>query len=184
MEMLQPLGGLPAYCTANDIIFLAGGWGAAYDFGFSDVCRKISEAWRAGKVISEVCHGPLGLLRALDEDGRPLVEGRRLTAVTDKQIRELGIETTLQHPERELRSSGARFESETAFRDFFPSRVVVDGRLVTGQNQNTANNHATGDDMRYGRQTLIQHEVYDACLRMPSRNIINLASYGNNTDIP
>lgn len=122
---------------AYDIIFLSGGWGAAYDLGTSETLgRKISEAWAAGKVIGGVCHGPLGLLLAKDETGEPLVKGRRLTAVTDKQVEQLGISMTPQHPERELRSAGALFESETALQDMFANHVVVDGRLVTGQNQN------------------------------------------------
>ncbi|MEW5825896.1 MAG: type 1 glutamine amidotransferase domain-containing protein [Candidatus Bipolaricaulota bacterium] len=120
-----------------DIIFLAGGWGAAYDLGYSEVLgQKMSEAYAAGAVIGGVCHGPLGLLNAVDENGAPLVEGRRITAVTDKQVRELRIEITPQHPERELRAAGALFESDTAFRDFFANHVVVDGRIVSGQNQN------------------------------------------------
>lgn len=123
--------------TGYDIIYLAGGWGAAYDLGFSEVLgRKISQAYAAGKVIGGVCHGPLGLLLAKDEKGAPLVEGRSLTAVTDKQVKELGITMTPQHPERELRAAGAQFESQTAFRDIFANHVVVDRRLVTGQNQN------------------------------------------------
>ncbi|MDP3231261.1 MAG: type 1 glutamine amidotransferase domain-containing protein [Myxococcales bacterium] len=120
-----------------DIIFLAGGWGAAYDLGQSEVLgRKISEAWAAGKVVGGVCHGPLGLLQARDESGNPLVKGRRVTGVTDKQVEELGISITPMHPERELRAAGAQFEGATAFRDFFANHIVVDGRLVTGQNQN------------------------------------------------
>jgi putative intracellular protease/amidase len=123
--------------TNYDIIYLAGGWGAAYDLGFSEVLgRKISQAYGAGKVIGGICHGPLGLLLARDEKGVSLVKGRRLTAVTDKQVRELGITMTPQHPERELRAAGVQFESQTAFRDFFANHSVVDGRLVTGQNQN------------------------------------------------
>ncbi len=123
--------------TQYDIIFLAGGWGAAYDLGQSPVLgRKMSEAWAAGKVIGGVCHGPLGMLQAVDEIGQPLVKGRRLTAVTNKQVEELGISITPMHPERELRAADAVFESATAFRDFFANHVVVDGRLVTGQNQN------------------------------------------------
>jgi putative intracellular protease/amidase len=123
--------------TRYDVIYLAGGWGAAYDLGFSKVLgRKITEAYAAGKVVGGVCHGPLGLLLARDENGRPLVEGRRMTAVTDKQVEELGITMTPQHPERELRAAGALFESATAFRDVFAHHVVTDGRLVTGQNQN------------------------------------------------
>ena len=31
--------------------------------------------------------------------GRPLVEGRRVTGVTDKQVLELGIDSTPHHPE-------------------------------------------------------------------------------------
>jgi len=123
--------------TQYDIIFLAGGWGAAYDLGYSEVLgRKISEAYAAEVVIGGVCHGLLGLLNAVDKNGNPLVEGRRITAVTDKQVRELRIDITPQHPERELRAAGALFESDTAFRDFFASHVVVDGRIVSGQNQN------------------------------------------------
>ena len=123
--------------TGYDVIYLAGGWGAAYDLGASEVLgRKITEAYGAGKVVGGVCHGPLGLLLAKDERGAPLVKGRRLTAVTDKQIRELGISMTPQHPERELRTAGAVFEGKTAFRDMFANHSVVDGRLVTGQNQN------------------------------------------------
>jgi putative intracellular protease/amidase len=123
--------------TRYDLIYLAGGWGAAYDLGTSEVLgRKISEAYRAGRVIGGVCHGPLGLLLAKDEKGNPLVKDRRLTAVTDKQIRELRITRTPQHPERELRAAGAFFEGKSAFRDMFANHSVADGRLVTGQNQN------------------------------------------------
>lgn len=123
--------------TRYDIIFLAGGWGAAYDLGTSVVLgQKITQAWAAGKVIGGVCHGPLGLLNAEETNGAPLVKGKHLTAVTDRQVEQLGITLTPQHPERELRAAGAVFESSTAFRDFFATHTTVDGRLVTGQNQN------------------------------------------------
>jgi putative intracellular protease/amidase len=120
-----------------DVVFLSGGWGAAFDFGFSDgLAAKITEANAQGKIIGGVCHGPLGLLNAKDVAGEPLVKGRRISAVTDKQVRELGIQSTPHHPERELRRAGAVFESITRFRDPFANHWVVDGNLVTGQNQN------------------------------------------------
>ena len=120
-----------------DIIFLAGGWGAAYDLGTSAVLgEQITQAWAAGRVIGGVCHGPLGLLKAVDTDGQPLVRGKHLTAVTDLQVQQLGINFTPQHPERDLRAAGALFESESAVRNFLAQHVVADGRLVTGQNQN------------------------------------------------
>lgn len=125
-------------CTAYDIVYFAGGWGAAFDLGQSEeVGVAVSAAYAAGLVIGGICHGPLGLLRARRPDGRLLVEGRRLTAVTDRQIHQLGIEITPLHPESALRAAGARFEGRThPVRDFFANHFVVDGDLVTGQNQN------------------------------------------------
>jgi putative intracellular protease/amidase len=120
-----------------DAVFLAGGWGAAFDFEQSpELGRLLLQADDAGAVIGGVCHGPLGLLAARRGNGQPLVNGRRMTAVTDKQVDELGITHTPRHPERDLRAAGAKFESSTRFRDIFASHVVADGRLVTGQNQN------------------------------------------------
>ena len=123
--------------TDYDLVYLAGGWGAAFDFGFSDdLAEAVTEANAAGKVIGGVCHGPLGLRNAKATDGRPLVEGRKVTAVTDKQVHELGIDSTPHHPETELRAMGADFEAAHRFRDPFANHWVVDGNLVTGQNQN------------------------------------------------
>ena len=122
-----------------DIIFMSGGWGAAYDLGTSEVLgEKISEAHAEGILLGSVCHGALGFLMATDVDGSPLVEDLTITGVTDKQVEELGIGITPQHPETELRALGANFVSDTAFRDFFATYVAVDGNIVTGQNQNSS----------------------------------------------
>lgn len=135
--------------TQYDIIFLAGGWGAAYDLGYSEVLgQKISEAYYAQTpIIGGVCHGVLGLINAKDRDGNLLIAGRRMTGVTDRQIKQLGIEITPLHPEAALRKAGVIYESGTAFRDFFATHVVVDdeGRFVTGQNQNSG--HETAQKM-------------------------------------
>lgn len=121
-----------------DLVYFAGGWGAAFDLGQSELLgQRVSEAHAAGRVIGGICHGPLGLLRARRPDGGLLVEGRRMTAVTDRQIRQLGVSITPLHPESALRAAGARFEcAHHRLRDFFANHYVVDGDLVTGQNQN------------------------------------------------
>ena len=135
--------------TQYDAIFLSGGWGAAYDLGYSEVlAEKISAAYYAETpIIGSVCHGALGLINALDRDGNKLIAGRRMTGVTDRQIKQLGIEITPQHPETELRKAGALFESQTKLIDFFATHVVVDDerRFVTGQNQNSG--HETAHQM-------------------------------------
>ena len=125
-----------------DIVFISGGWGAAYDLAqTAAMAEKVSEAFYGERtaVIGGVCHGVLGLINAKDKEGNTLIAGRRMTGVTDKQIRELGIEMTPLHPETELRRVGAHYESQTAFRDIFATHVAVDDeqRFVTGQNQNS-----------------------------------------------
>lgn len=128
--------------TRYDVVFLAGGWGAAYDLAQSDVlARKISDAYYSEKktIIGSVCHGALGLVNAKDKDGNLLIEGRKMTGVTNKQLEALNISFTPKHPETELKKAGAIFESSAAFIDFFATHVSVDDeqRFVTGQNQNS-----------------------------------------------
>ena len=125
-----------------DIVFISGGWGAAYDLAQSPVlAAKVSESYYGDKaaVIGGVCHGVLGLVNARAHDDKLLIAGRRMTGVTDKQIKELGIEITPMHPETELRKAGVIYESQTAFRDMLATHVTVDDeqRFVTGQNQNS-----------------------------------------------
>lgn len=120
-----------------DIIFLAGGWGAAYDFGQSETLGKlITEANIQNKLIGSVCHGALGLIKAKDENGNPLIQNRTITGVTNKQIKELKITETPLHPETELRNLNANFKSQTKFKDILANLVVEDQNIITGQNQN------------------------------------------------
>jgi putative intracellular protease/amidase len=137
-KLMQSVAIADVDVTRYDVIYFAGGWGAAFDLGQSEeLGRKVSEAYAAGRVLGGICHGPLGLLRARRPDGELIVKGRRLTAVTDKQIHELGIELTPLHPETALRQAGALFEAQHhPARDFFANHFVADGDLITGQNQN------------------------------------------------
>ena len=125
-----------------DIVFISGGWGAAYDLAQSEVlAEQISNVYYSDKqaIIGGVCHGVLGLVNAKDQQGNLLIAGRKMTGVTDKQIKQLGIEITHLHPETELRKAGVIFESQTKFIDFLATHVSVDKeqRFVTGQNQNS-----------------------------------------------
>ena len=125
-----------------DLVFISGGWGAAYDLAQSPIlAEKISQAYYGPKqaVLGAVCHGVLGFVNAKDQAGNLLVSGKAMTGVSDKQVSELGIELTPLHPETELRKAGAQYEKQTAFLDIFATHVVVDDeqRFVTGQNQNS-----------------------------------------------
>jgi putative intracellular protease/amidase len=122
-----------------DVIFMSGGWGAAYDLGRStELADVVTKANTKDAVIGSVCHGVLGLINAKAKDGSSLIAGRNVTGVTDLQIKQLGIEMTPLHPETELRKANANYEANTAFLDIFATHVVVDDNLVTGQNQNSS----------------------------------------------
>lgn len=124
--------------ASYDVIYFAGGWGAAFDLAQSDLLGiKVSEAYAAGRVLGGICHGPLGLLKGRTPEGELIVKGRHVTAVTDKQVRELGVQITPLHPETALREAGALYEGQAhKARDFFANHYVADGDLITGQNQN------------------------------------------------
>jgi putative intracellular protease/amidase len=122
-----------------DIIFMSGGWGAAYDYAQSKVLgEKISQAYAGKKILASVCHGALGFIGAVKPNGRPLVEGVRMTGVTNRQLKQLGISHTPKHPETELRNTGAQYiSSRNLVSDLFANHVEVDEKhlIVTGQNQ-------------------------------------------------
>jgi putative intracellular protease/amidase len=89
-----------------------------------------------------VCHGPAGLLAAREDDGYPLVAGRRLNAFTDAEEERVGLARVVPFLlESRLKALGARFEKSSPFR----ACVVSDGPLVTGQNPRSA--RAVADKM-------------------------------------
>jgi len=131
-----------------DVVFMAGGWGAAFDLGFSQVLgKKVAAALEAKTpLLASVCHGSLGFRLANMTDGTPWVTGRAMTGVTNAQIEKLGVKgQTPLHPEEELRNAGANYQSihgtNILLKDLSASAVAVDAQgpvIVTGQNQNSA----------------------------------------------
>ena len=117
-------------------IFFAGGHGTMWDFPDSPaVHRAIREIDAAGGIVSAVCHGPAALVNARGADGRLLVAGKRLAAFTNDE--EEAVESTHVVPfllESMLVERGAQHQYAANWAD----NVVVDGRLITGQNPQSA----------------------------------------------
>jgi len=133
--------------TKYDVIFFAGGWGAAYDMGQSEVlAKKVSEAYYAETpILGSVCHGALAFIQAKDTIGNLLIKGRTMTGVTQAQLDQLNIEYTPLHPEGELKKAGANYKANThSISDMLATITVVDEeeRFVTGQNQNSGHETA------------------------------------------
>jgi putative intracellular protease/amidase len=129
-----------------DIVFFAGGWGAAYDMNSEVIANKVSDAYYNSDVImGSVCHGALAFTNARDKNGDYLVKGRTMTGVTQKQLASFGIEFTPYHPEQELKKAGAIYKANHDKPiDQFNTITVIDQekRFVTGQNQNSSHDTA------------------------------------------
>jgi putative intracellular protease/amidase len=83
-----------------------------------------------------VCHGYCGLLNTKLSDGTLLVGGKRITGFSWREEALAGVAKYMPYnAEAEMKRRGARYEK--AFLPFV-SYVVVDGRLVTGQNPGSA----------------------------------------------
>lgn len=125
-------------------IFFAGGHGAMWDFPESlEAQAAIREIYEAGGVVGAVCHGPSALVNAKLSDGRYLVAGRNVSAFTDDEERAVGLEDVVPFLlASTLSARGARHQPAPDW----TSNVVVDGRLVTGQNPQSA--HGVGEAIR------------------------------------
>jgi len=128
-----------------DVVFFAGGWGAAYDMASDMMGKKVTDAYYHSDVLfGSVCHGALAFTEAKDSTGNYLVEGRTMTGVTQKQLKQFGIEYTPKHPQEELEKAGAKYQANHKWLDPLATKTVVDEehRFVTGQNQNSSHETA------------------------------------------
>jgi putative intracellular protease/amidase len=114
-----------------DAIFFPGGLGPMVDIAKdADVKRAVLRAWNAGKIVAAVCHGPAAFLGVTLDDGTPLVRGRRLTSFSNAEEDGYAIADVPFKLEDALRAEGAQHDSAAPWQ----AKVVVDGRLMTGQN--------------------------------------------------
>ena len=114
-----------------DAIFFPGGLGPMVDIATDpDVKRAVLRAWNGGRIVAAVCHGPAALLGVTLADGSPLVRGRRLTSFSNAEEDGYARADVPFLLEDALRAEGGEFSAV----DPWQPKVVVDGRLMTGQN--------------------------------------------------
>ncbi len=131
-------------------IFFAGGHGTMWDFpdsaAVSDMTRAIYEA---GGVVGAVCHGPAALVNVKLSDGAYLVAGKNVSAFTDDEERAVQLDQVVPFL---LASTLVQRGATHHPAPNWTAKVVVDGRLVTGQNpQSAAGVGAAMRDLLLGR---------------------------------
>ena len=115
-------------------VYVVGGKGAMFDLPRDAALQRlIAEAWSNGAVVAAVCHGPAALAGVTLEDGTPLVAGRALTGFSNEEEAVFGKKWAKEFPwliEDAMRERGAHWREAP----LMMPKLVVDGRLVTGQN--------------------------------------------------
>jgi putative intracellular protease/amidase len=115
-----------------DAVFYPGGHGPLWDLAEDRNSINLIEATlSAGKPVALVCHAPGVLRHAKAVDGKPLVEGKRVTGFTNSEEEAVGLTKIVPFlVEDELKRNGGVYSKIGDWQPY----VVSDGLLITGQN--------------------------------------------------
>lgn len=117
-------------------ILFVGGHGAMWDFPNDQNLAALATAiYENGGIVSAVCHGPAALVNLKLRNGQYLVNGKRIAAFTDDEERAVNLDNVVPFLLASmLQQRGAHHMAAPDWQ----ANVIVDGRLVTGQNPASA----------------------------------------------
>ncbi len=115
-----------------DAVFFPGGHGPMWDLAESSESRRLIEAFaHSDRPVGAVCHAPAVFRHVEGKDGKPLVANRRVTGFTNTEEEAVGLTDVVPFLlEDMLKEKGGTYEKGADWGSF----VLVDGKLVTGQN--------------------------------------------------
>ena len=115
-----------------DAVFYPGGHGPLWDLANDADSIALIEAFtKADKPTGFVCHAP-GVLKSVNgADGKPLVNGRKVTGFTNSEEDAVGLTDVVPFlVENVLIANGGDYSKGPDWGSY----VLTDGKLVTGQN--------------------------------------------------
>lgn len=115
-----------------DAIFYPGGHGPLWDLAEDrDSIALIETFASSDRPVGAVCHAPAAFKHPKGADGKPLVAGRDVTGFTNTEEKAVGLTDVVPFLVQDmLAANGGNYSKG----DDWASYVVVDGKLVTGQN--------------------------------------------------
>ena len=115
-------------------VYVVGGKGAMFDLPADQALGNLlASIHDEGGVVAAVCHGPAALAHVRLRDGSLLVAGKSMTGFSNEEEAVFGKRWAKEFPfqlEDEMRARGARWQEAP----LMMPKLVVDGRLITGQN--------------------------------------------------
>ena len=115
-----------------DAVFYPGGHGPLWDLAEDKDSITLIEAFlAANKHVALVCHAPGVLRHVKTPEGKPLVEGKKVTGFTNIEEEAVGLTDVVPFlVEDELIAKGGIYSKGADWSSY----VVTDGLLITGQN--------------------------------------------------
>lgn len=115
-----------------DAVFYPGGHGPLWDLAEDKHSVALIEAFIAAeKPVAFVCHAPGVLRHVKTQEGKALVEGRKVTGFTNSEEEAVGLTQVVPFlVEDELIAKGGLYSKGPDWSSY----VVTDGQLITGQN--------------------------------------------------
>ena len=123
-----------------DTVFYPGGHGPLWDLAEDPHSIALIQSFIvAGKPVALVCHAPGVLRHVTTPDGKPLVEGKRVTGFTNSEEAAVGLTEIVPFlVEDELKALGGIYSKSGDWASY----VVTDGLLITGQNPGSSSSAA------------------------------------------
>ena len=115
-----------------DAVFYPGGHGPLWDLAEDQVSIALIEGMiAAGKPVATVCHAPGVLRHVKGPDGKPLVNGKKVTGFTNTEEEAVGLTKIVPFLVEDMLKANGGIYSRLG--DWQPY-AITDGLLVTGQN--------------------------------------------------
>ncbi|AIW20733.1 type 1 glutamine amidotransferase domain-containing protein [Vibrio coralliilyticus] len=126
-----------------DAIFYPGGFGLLSDLAVNkDFATIAAKHYENGGVVASVCHGPAALLPITLSNGEKLLASKSVTGFTREEEIDFGTINDIPFLlEESLARSAARFSKVQPWQEL----VIVDERVITGQNPTSA--HGVGQKL-------------------------------------
>ena len=113
-------------------VFYPGGHGPLWDLcNDRDSITLIEKTLASGKPVAAVCHAPGVLRNVKSPDGRPMVEGKKVTGFANTEEEAVGLSKVVPFlVEDMLKEKGGTYSKGADWQPY----VLTDGLLITGQN--------------------------------------------------
>ncbi|AEO66391.1 f6667624-1955-4fc2-8552-af81adb4fb97 [Thermothielavioides terrestris] len=146
-ERTAPLASFLGRADDFAALFFPGGHGPMFDLAADPACQALVAEFAAkDKVVAAVCHGPAALLgvkissgAAGGGAGEAYLRGKRVTGFSNAEEEEIGlggvVPFLLEDRLTEVVGKGGKYVKAA---EKWAEKVVVDGKLITGQNPASA----------------------------------------------